>query len=195
MARLPSLSSIDPVDFKRAYIRALFLEDERRINCITKYHMIVPGIRTNRIDDKRDIALKEKLADQIHPDTYLQRKDYYEAWLNAKCCADDCDRYCDECHGIKFSPVPYRISKPFDQDVRRFIEKYQRFWLKFEQEKALKDLRGEYDDKREISDRKDNDDIVWIRGDKSREGFGLSGQQEKVTGNPFEGQEEMFLRP
>ena len=195
MARLPSLSSIDPVDFKRAYIRALFLEDERWINCITKYHMIVPGIRTNRIDDKRDIALKEKLADQIHPDTYLQRKDYYEAWLNAKCCADDCDRYCDECHGIKFSPVPYRISKPFDQDVRRFIEKYQRFWLKSEQEKALKDLRGEYDDKREISDRKDNDDIMWIRGDKSREGFGLSGQQEKVTGNPFEGQEEMFLRP
>ena len=195
MARLPSLSSIDPVDFKRAYIRALFLEDERWINYITKYHMIVPGIRTNRIDDKRDIALKEKLADQIHPDTYLQRKDYYEAWLNAKCCADDCDRYCDECHGIKFSPVPYRISKPFDQDVRRFIEKYQRFWLKSEQEKALKDLRGEYDDKREISDRKDNDDIMWIRGDKSREGFGLSGQQEKVTGNPFEGQEEMFLRP
>jgi len=157
--------------------------------------MIVPGIRTNRIDDKRDIALKEKLADQIHPDTYLQRKDYYEAWLNAKCCADDCDRYCDECHGIKFSPVPYRISKPFDQDVRRFIEKYQRFWLKSEQEKALKDLRGEYDYIRKVYDRKNDDSIMWIRQQSSRTGSGLSCEQEKVASNPFEGQEKVFLRP
>jgi hypothetical protein len=184
-----------PVDFKRAYIRALFLEDERWIKCIEKYHMSVPGIRTNRIDDKRDMALKEKLADQVHPDIYLQRKDYYEAWLNAKCCADDCDRFCDECHGIKFKSVPYRISKPFDQDLRRFIEKYQRFWLKSEQEKALRELRGQNDNKREISDSKSNNDIIWIRGRESRKGSGLSCEQEKVAGNPFEGQEEMFLRP
>jgi hypothetical protein len=194
-ARMLNLKSLGPVDFKRAYIRALFLEDERWINYITKDCMIVPGNRLNRIDNKRDLELKEKLADQIHPDTYLQRRDYYEAWLKAKCCADDCDRICDECHGIKFNPVPYRISKPFDQDVRRFIEKYQRFWLKSEQEKAFKELRGQYDNKRKISDRKSNNDLVWIRQQSCRTRSGLSGKQEKVACNPFEGQEEMFLRP
>ena len=195
VARMARLQRVEPVDFKRAYIRALFLEDECWIKYISKYCMIVKGNRLNRMDDKRDMALKERLADQVHPDTYLQRKDYYDAWLNAKCCADDCGRYCDECHGIKFKSVPYRISKPFDQDVRRFIEKYQHFWLKSEQEKAFKDLRGEYDDKREISDRKDNDDIMWIRQQSSRTGSGLSCEQEKVAGNPFERQEKMFLRP
>ena len=157
--------------------------------------MIVKGNRLNKLDDKRDLALKEKLADEIHPDTYLQRKYCYEAWLKAKCCADDCDRFCDECHGIKFSPIPYRIAKPIDPDVRRFIEKYQRFWLKSEQEKAFTDLRGEYDDKREVSDRKDNDGIMWVRGGESRERFGLFGQQAQLAGNSFERQEEMFLRP
>ncbi len=34
---------MDPLDFKRGYIRALFLEDERWLRCITKYWMIVPG--------------------------------------------------------------------------------------------------------------------------------------------------------
>jgi hypothetical protein len=184
-----------PVDFKRVYIRALLLEDERWINYIAKYCMIVKGNRLNKIENKRDLELKEKLADEIHPDTYRQRKAYYEAWLKAKCCVDDCDRNCDECHGIKFNPVPYRISKPFDQDVRRFIEKYQRFWLKSEQEKAFKELRGENDNKREISDRKSDDDLVWIRQQSSRAGSGLFGEQEKTACNPFEGQEEMFLRP
>ena len=192
---MASLQRLEPVDFKRAYIRALFLEDECWINYVTKYCMIVKGNRLNRLDDKRNLALKEKLADEIHPDTYLQRKDYYEAWLKAKCCADDCDRFCDECHGIKFNAVPYRIAKPFDLDVRRFIEKYQRFWLKSEQEKALEDLRGKYDNKREIYDSKDNDLLMWIRGREGRAGSGLSCEQEKVACNPFEGQEEMFLRP
>jgi hypothetical protein len=186
---------MSPVDFKRAYIRALFLEDERWTNYITKYCMIVPGNRLNRIDNKRDLELKERLAEQIHPDTYLQRKDYHEAWLKAKCCADDCDRIGCKCHGIKINPVPYRISKPFDLDVRRFVEKYTRFWLKSEQEKAFKDLRGKYDNKREVSDSKDNDELIWIRGREGRAGSGLSREQEKIASNPFEGQEEMFLRP
>ena len=184
-------AGLEPLDFKRGYIRALFLGDERWLTAINKYAMIVPGNPKNPRHIKQDLALKEKLTDQVHPDTYQERRAYFKAWLNAKCCADDCDRYCDECHGIKFEPVPYRLAKEFDPDVRRFMEKYQRFWLKSEQDKAL---RGEYDNQREISNRKNNDGIVRVRGRKGSEGFGLPGEQTKITGNPFEGQEEMFLR-
>ena len=187
----------DYVDFKRGYIGALFLEDERWITALTKYSMIVPGNPKSKAVIACDLAMKEKLADQIHPDTYQQRKAYYEAWVNAKCCADDCDRYCDECesyqkHGIKFDSVPYRLAKEFDADVRRFMEKYHRFWLKSEQKKAL---RGDYDNQREVSNRKISDDIVRVRGGKGGEGSGLLDQQAQPPCNPFEGQEEMFLRP
>lgn len=186
----------EPLDFKRGYIRALFLEDERWITCIEKYWMIIPGNPKNQRHRDRDWAFKEKLADQVHPDTYEDRLAYFQAWLNAKCCADDCDKYCDQCHGIKFDPVPYRLSKEFDIDVRRFMEKYQRFWLKSEQDKALEIFKEGVinDNKREISDGKDNDGPVRIRGRKSDKGFGLPGEQAKTAGDPFKGQEEMFLR-
>jgi len=192
-----STHRFDPLDFKRGYIRALFLGDERWITAITKYAMIVPGDPKNQRCIKQDLALKEKLADQIHPDTYQERKAYYEAWLNAKCCADGCDKYCDECHGIKFKPVPYRLSKEFDPDVRRFMEKYQRFWLTSEQGKALKIFNKGVinDDCREFSNRKIHDGTVRVRGGESGEGFGLPGEQAQTAGDPFEGQEEMFLRP
>jgi len=108
----------------------------------------------------------------------------------------DCDKYCDECHGIRFEPVAYRLSKVFDPDVRRFMEKYQRFWLKSEQDKALKIFKEGVinDDRREFSNRKDNDGPVRIRVRKSDKGFGLPGEQAQASGNPFKGQEEMFLR-
>jgi hypothetical protein len=185
---------LSAVDFKRGYIRALFLEDERWINCIIKYWMIVPGRRLNKLDNRRDLALKEKLADQVHPDTYQQRKAYYDAWLNAKCCADDCGRYCDECHGIKFDPVPSCISKPFDPDVRRNIKKYQRYWLKSEQDKALKNMRGGvvHGDGREVFDQTDSNDVVW---DGERKGFGRSCQREEDSSNPYQKQKESFLWP
>ena len=180
-------NKMNPIDYKRGYIRALFLEDEKWINCIEKNQMIVPGNRLNKIDNRRDTALKEKLYNQVHPDTYQQRKKYFEAWVNAKCCADDCDKYCDECHGIKFEPVPKSISMYLDADVRRFIEKYQRFWLKSEQS------RGEqHDIRRRFPDKKDGDDVMWIR---ERKGPRLSGKQEENASNPFEGQAKMFLRP
>jgi hypothetical protein len=185
----------DHVDFKRGYIRALFLEDERWTTALTKYSMIVPGNPKSQTVIARDIALKNELSDQVHPDTYQERKAYFKAWLNAKCCADDCDKYCDECHGIKFAPVPHRLSRVFDPDVRRFMEKYQRFWLKSEQEKTFAHMRGENDDTREVFDRKNHDDTLRVRGGKSPEGFGLPGEQAEITSNPFEGQEEMFLRP
>ena len=71
------------VDFKRGYIRALFLEDERWVTALTKYSMIVPGNPKSQAVIVRDIALKNELADQIHPDTYQERRAYFKAWLNA----------------------------------------------------------------------------------------------------------------
>jgi len=197
-----STHRFDPLDFKRGYIRALFLEDERWITCIEKYWMIIPGNPKNQRHRDRDLAFKEKLSDQIHPDTYDDRRAYFKAWLDAKCCADDCDKYCDECpsylkHGITFAPVPYRLSREFDIDVRRFMEKYQRFWLTSEKDKALKEMKGGvfYDNKREILDGKDNDGPVRVRGREGDKGFGLPGEQTQIAGDPFKGQEEMFLRP
>ena len=185
--------SYAPLDFKHGYINALFLENERWINCIEKYWMIVPGLRINKLDHRRDLALKENLANQIHPDTYQQRKAYYDAWANAKCCADDCDSYSDECHGIQFESVPRHIAKPFDADVRRFIEKYQRFWLTSEHDKALKDIRGGfvYGDGREVFDQANSNDAVW---NGERKGFGRSCQREEDSGNPYQKQKESFLR-
>ena len=186
------MGGIDALDFKRGYIRALFLWDERWINSISKYWMIIPGNPLNPRHIKKDLALKERLADQVHPDTYQQRKVYFQAWLNAKCCADDCDQYCDECHGIKFESVPYRLAKGFDADARRFMGKYHRFWLKSEQDKAIRELK--HDNQRKVSNRKDHDVIVRVRGGESPERSGLFSEQAQITGNPFEGQEEMFLR-
>jgi len=192
----------DYVDFKRGYIRALFLENERWITALTKYSMIVPGNPKNPAVIARDIALKEKIADQIHPDTYQERRAYFKAWIEAECCADNCDRYCDICpsyqkHGIHFKPIPYRLSMVFDSDVRRYMGKYQRFWLTSEQDKALKHMKGGafYDNQREVSNRKNNDGTLRVRGRKGPEGFGLPGEQAQTAGDPFERQEEMFLRP
>jgi hypothetical protein len=183
-----------PLDFKRGYIRALFLEDERWATCIEKYWMIVPGSRLNKLENKRDLALKEKLADQVHPDTYLERKAYYEAWVNAKCCADDCDRYCDDCHGIKFERVPVSIAKPFDPDVRRFMERYHRFWITSEQDKALKIMKGDivHGDGREVFDQADSNDVIW---DGERKGFGRPCQRKEDSSNPYQTQKESFLWP
>jgi len=189
----------DDVDFKGGYIRALFLEDERWTTALTKYSMIVPGNPKSQAVIARDIALKNELADQIHPDTYQERKAYLKAWLNAECCADDCDKFCDECpgyqkHSIRFKPVPYSLSKEFDLDVRRFIEKYQRFWLTSEQDKALKNMRGGvvHGDGREVFDQADSNDAVWDGGQK---GIGRSGQFEEDPSNPYQRQKESFLWP
>ena len=184
----------DPIDFKRGFIRALFLENGPWIDCITKHGMIVPGNPKNPRRIKQDLTLKEKLADQIHPDTYQERKAYYLAWINAKCCADDCDQNCDECHGIRFEPVPSSISNPLDPDVRRFIEKYQRFWLTSEQDKAIKDIRRGVDhgDGREVSDQTDSDDIIR---DGERKRTGQSGERKEDSSNPYQRQKESFLWP
>ena len=74
----------DTLEFKRGYIAALFEESEPWITCIEKYWMIVPGIPSKRLHRQRDFALKERLAEQLHPDTYQERKAYYDAWINAK---------------------------------------------------------------------------------------------------------------
>ena len=184
----------DHVDFKRGYIRALFSEDQRWVTALTKYSTIVPGNPKSKTVIASDIALKEELADQVHPDTYQQRKAYFEAWVNAKCCANDCDRYCDECHGIRFEPVPSRIAKMFDPDVRRFIEKYQRFWLTSEQDKSLIDIRGDVVNAngRKVSDEAYGNDPVWNR---VRKRTGRSGELEEDSSDPYQRQKESFLCP
>lgn len=189
---------IDFTDLKRAYIRALFLEDERWIDSIEKYWMMVPGDPKNERHIKRDTALKEKLSAQMHPYTYEDRRAYFKAWVEAECCADNCDRYCDECdsylkHGITFKKVPYRLSKEFDPEVRRFMEKYQRFWLKSEQDKALRIMKGGafYANGRKVSNETSGNDLIRSG---QREGIRqLSGGQEN-SGNPYQDQQESFLR-
>jgi hypothetical protein len=190
---------LDPLDFKRGYIRALFLEDERWIDCITKYWMIVPGDPKNQRHIERDLALKEKLAAQIHPYSYEERKAYFKAWSEAECCADNCDKYCDECpgykkHGISFKPVPYRLSKDFDPDVRRFMEKYQRFWLKSEEDKALKSMKGGafYGNGRKVSNETNSNDLIRFG---HRKGIRQPGGGQEDSGNPYQDQQKGFLRP
>jgi len=189
----------ESLDFKRGYIRALFLENERWIDCIEKYWMIMSGNPLNGSHRKRDQLLKEKLAAQIHPYSYEDRKVYFRAWLDSECCADICDKYCDECpdykkHGISFKPVPYRLSKEFDPDVRRFMEKYQQFWLKSEEAKALKEMKGGafYGDGRKVSNETDGNDLIRPG---QREGIRQPGGGQEDSGNPYQDQQEGFLRP
>ena len=95
---------IGPKAFRRAYLKALFLEDKRWLTLIEGYHMLVPGTRKNPRDAARDMAAKEHLREQISPDTLKNRKAFYEAWRDASCCADDCEDFCDTCpnNSIKF---------------------------------------------------------------------------------------------
>lgn len=189
----------DSVDFKRGYIRALFLENQRWITALINYAMIVPGKPKSQRHIDRDLALKEKLAAQIHPYSYEDRKAYFRAWLEAECCADDCDKYCDECpgykkHGITFKPVPYRLSKEFDPGVRRYMEKYQQFWLKSEEEKALKSMKGGafYGDGTKVFDEANGNDLIRVG---QRKGIRQPGGGQEDSGNPYQDQQEGFLRP
>ena len=106
------VEDLSPKAFRRAYVKALFAENEKWLNAIAKYQMVVPGSPLNRRDRVRDQGAKEHLQDQLSADTYEDRKAFYTAWKNAPCCADDCDKYCDQCpnDGIKFnSPRNRRV--------------------------------------------------------------------------------------
>ncbi len=112
--------------FRRAYVAALFTENKRWLTAIEKNQMLVPGSPKNSRDKARDLAAKEHLAEQVSPDTYEDRKAFFEAWKDASCCADDCEQYCDECSNktIQFKSVP---TFGLDADVRRYITKHWRY--------------------------------------------------------------------
>jgi hypothetical protein len=120
------INDLSPKAFRRAYVAALFTENKRWLTLIENYHMIVPGSRKNKRDAARDLVAKEHLREQVSPDTYEDRKAFFEAWKDASCCADDCEQYCDECSNknIHFKSVP---TFGLDADVRRYITKYWRY--------------------------------------------------------------------
>jgi hypothetical protein len=186
------ISDLSLKAWRRAYVAALFTEDERWISAIEKYQMLVPGSVLNSRERARDLTAKERLREQISIATLEDRKAFFEAWNNAPCCADDCDRYCDECSNkeIQFKSVP---TLGLDADIRRYIARYERYQTKSELEEA-----NNVRDKSTgiifsgVRDRKSDNDPVRIR---EQEGAGLSCEPEEVTSDQAERVEAMLLYP
>ncbi len=190
------LDDLSPQAWRRAYVAALFAEDERLLTAVGKYQMLVPGSPLNRRDKARDLAAKERLQEQVSPDTHKDRKRFYEAWRKVPCCADDCDQYCDQCPngGIKSKPIP---SYGLDTDVRRFITKYGRYQTASELERE--DKSGKENSKPRstpifsgVRNRKSDNDAVRVRGQK---GDGLFSEPAQVPSGQSEGVEKMLSSP
>ena len=94
------IEDFSPKAFRRAYVKALFLERANWITAIEKYQMIVAGSPKNARNKAKDTAEKERIRDQVSAQTYEDRKAFYKAWRDAPCCADNCDRYCDQCSNV-----------------------------------------------------------------------------------------------
>lgn len=115
--------------WRRAYIKALFLEDERWIKCIEAWDSrdrrfvwsIVECKEKHRTD--RNLELQAELRDQIY-NNLEYRQGYYEAYRAGK-------------------PTT-KFNKYLHPDVRRFIQKYDRY------KNATEVLHGE---DRKLSDR------------------------------------------
>jgi hypothetical protein len=139
-AKYYDIKDLSPKAYRRGYVKALFTENRYWLTLIENYHMLVPGTRKNKRDDARDQAAKEHLREQVSPDTYKDRKRFYEAWKDASCCADDCEQYCDECSNknIQFKSVP---TFGLDTDVRRYIAKYWRY-------QTVSEKREKYENKK-----------------------------------------------
>jgi hypothetical protein len=184
------ISDLSPKAWRMAYVAALFIEDRPWINAIEKYQMIIQGSFTNSRDKARDLAAKERLQEQVSIDTYKDRKAFFEAWRNAPCCADDCDRHCDKCSNkeIQFKPVP---NFKLDADIRRYITKYGQYQTKSELEEAS-NARDKSTDIifSGVRNRKSDNDSVRIREQK---GAGLSCEPEEITSDQAERVEAMFL--
>ena len=181
------IKDVSPKAFRRAYVAALFTENKRWITLIEGYHMIVPGTRINKRGAARDLTAKAYLHDQVSPDTLEDRKAFYEAWLDAPCCADDCADYCDNCpnKGIKFRSVP---TFGLDADVREYIARYGRF-------QTTSELK-ENDNVRAVLSRvrygKSDNDPIRVSG---QEGGGLPGEPEEVPSDKAERVEAMLSHP
>jgi hypothetical protein len=194
------VADFSPKAFRRAYIKALIMEREDWITAIGKYQMILAGSPKSTRDQARDTAAKESLQEEFSAATYEDRKAFYIAWRDARCCADDCDLYCDQCSsaGIKFKPNP---TYGLDADVRRFITKYNRYQTASElmtEEKRKSNVRNQKSKRRSASvlsgicDGKSDNESIWIG---EQEGGGLFGQPEEVTSDQAERIEEMLSHP
>ena len=181
------IDDLSPQAWRRAYVAALFGEDERWLTAIEKYQMLVPGSPKNRRDKAKDLAAKERLQEQVGVGAYEDRKAFYEAWKDASCCATDCEEYCDTCpnKGIQFKSTP---TFGLDADVRRYITKYWRYQTTSE----LKEDRNARTVFSRVRDRKSDNDLIRIR---EQERDGLSSQPEEVTSDQAERVEALLLHP
>jgi hypothetical protein len=184
---------LSPQAFRRAFVKALFAEDQRWLTAAEKHQMLVPGTRKNPIDAARDAAVKEYLREQVSSETYEARKAFYEAWGETQCCANVCDQYCGQCSnkGIKFQTTP---TFGLDPDVRMYITRYGRF-------QTLSELREEEDARRKestgpvlsrVCNRKSDYGLIRVRG---QERGGLPGEPEEVPSDQAKRIEEMLLHP
>ena len=188
------IKDVDPKAFRRGYVAALFAENKRWQTLIEGFHMLVPGTRKCKRDAAKDLAEKEYLQEQVSPDTYKDRKRFYEAWKKASCCADDCEDLCEECSNkvIKFQPTQ---TFGLDADVRRYITRYGRYQTTSELKKEMEDARRKESTSNVLSrvhNRKSNHDPIWIRG---QEGSGVFSEPEEVSSDQAERVEAMLPYP
>ena len=106
--------------FRRAFVKALFLENKRWLKLIEGYHMLVPGTRKNSMDAARDLAVKEHLREQVSTGTLMDRKAFYEAWRDASCCADECENFCDEC--LNKAPIDRVVERGSETPITDEVE-------------------------------------------------------------------------
>jgi hypothetical protein len=187
------IEDLSPQAFRRGYVAALFSEDERWLTAIEKYQMLVPGSPKKNRDKARDLAAKERLAEQVSPDTLKDRKAFFEAWKDASCCADDCEDYCDKCSNkdIQFKSVP---TFGLDADVRRYISKNCRYQTTSElkEDENVRNKKSTGPVLSGVCDRKSDNDVA---GNREQKGDGLFSEPAQVPSGQSEGVEEMLLSP
>jgi hypothetical protein len=104
------ITDFNAMAWRRAYIKALFYENEKWIKCIEAkengriINSIVDCPDKHRTD--RNLELQAELKDQIY-NNLEYRQGYYEAWKAGK-------------------PTT-KFNKYLHPDVRRFIQKYERY--------------------------------------------------------------------
>jgi len=127
--------------WRRAYIKALFFENEKWIKCIEAkengriINSIVDCKDKHRTD--RNLELQADLKDQVY-NNLEYRKGYYKAWKAGK-------------------PTT-KFNKYLHPDVRRFIQKYERYKNATEisngdREICVRDVCGEVDRHEQRTDR------------------------------------------
>ena len=78
-----NINDLSSQAFRRAYVAALFAEDEHWLNAIGKYQMLVPGSPKNSRDKAKDLACKEHLTEQVN--RHLQRQEAFLRGLGRGC--------------------------------------------------------------------------------------------------------------